>query len=186
MTANDGPFAPVEPLRVLNRRGVRYVLIGGLAAAARGSPVITSDVDVCYARDPENLERLAQALRDLGAKVRGVDEEVPFQLDARTLQNGDSFTFTTRAGKLDILGTPSGTSGYLDLDDDATDMDIGGLTVRVTSLDDLMRMKRASGRPKDATHIAWLTAVADELERSEMGGDDPAATEERTRTRPEP
>jgi hypothetical protein len=175
MTIDDQRFDPIEPLRVLNARRVRYVLIGGLAASIRGSPVITGDLDICYARDLENLERLAQALGDLGAELRGVREKVPFQLDARSLQNGDHFTFQTPGCAVDILGAPAGTSGYDDLNAAATDADIAGLTVRVASLDDLMRMKRASGRAKDLIHLEWLGAVRDELERAEAGGEDPAA-----------
>ncbi len=49
------------------------------------------------------------------ARLRGAPAGLPFGLDAQTLANGDSFTFTTDVGSLDILATPSGTSGYDDL-----------------------------------------------------------------------
>jgi hypothetical protein len=161
----EAAFDPVEAIRALRRNGVRYVLIGGLAGSLRGSPVITGDVDICYARDDENLVRLAKALTELRARLRGVDEGVPFILDARTLRNGDSFTFHTDAGRLDVLGTPAGTGGFEDLDRDATEEDLGeGVSVRVASLDDLMRMKRASGRSKDVQHLEHLAALRDELE----------------------
>ena len=81
-----GPaFDPLTALSTLRRHGVRFVLIGGFAAAIRGAPLVTGDLDVCHARDRANLERLAAALRELGARLRGAPPEVPFVLDARTL-----------------------------------------------------------------------------------------------------
>jgi hypothetical protein len=165
---SDSDFDPVEVLTVLATHGVRFVLIGGLAGSARGSPVITGDVDLCYARDMENLKRLAAALQELGARLRGrgVPPDLPFQLDAATLDAGDMFTFTTSEGPVDILGTPSGTRGFGDLDAGATDMVIGGVTVRVAALDDLIRMKAASGRMKDLEHLEWLRAIRQEGEEA--------------------
>jgi len=157
-------FDPLLVLRILVEHGVRFVLIGGFAAAIRGSPVITGDVDMCYARRDENLERLAAALDELGAKLRGAPSDVAFQLDARTLREGDHFTFATNAGALDCLGTPAGTDGFADLDASATDEDLDGLVVRVASVDDLIRMKRAAGRPQDLIAVEWLAALRDELE----------------------
>jgi hypothetical protein len=162
------PFDPLLALRTLVDHGVRFVLIGGYAGALRGSPIITGDVDVCYARDDENLERLGEALRALDARLRGAPIDVPFQLDARTLHAGDHFTFSTSAGPLDILGTPSGTRAFPDLDANATDEVVDDLTIRVASIEDLIRMKRASGRAKDRIALEWLSAARDEIE-SERG-----------------
>lgn len=159
---SDSSFDPLQVLRTLVHHGIRFVLIGGYAGALRGSPLITGDVDVCYARDGENLERLAEALRSLDARFRGGPPDVPFQLDARTLRAGDHFTFSTSAGPLDILGTPSGTKGLPDLEANATDEVVDGLTIRVASIEDLIRMKRASGRAKDRIALEWLSAVRDE------------------------
>lgn len=138
------------------------MLIGGYAGALRGSPVITGDVDVCYARDDANLARLAEALGSLDARLRGAPPDVPFRLDARSLRAGDHFTFSTSAGPVDILGTPSGTKGFPDLDANASDEVVDGLTIRVASIEDLIRMKRAAGRPKDLIALEWLSAVRDE------------------------
>jgi hypothetical protein len=163
-------FDPLRALRTLHDHAVRFVLIGGYAASIRGSPVITGDVDICYARDRDNLDHLAAALMALDATLRGVSEDVSFLLGARTLEAGDTFTFATSAGPLDCLGTPSGTSGFLDLAQAATEMDLDGLPVLVASIDDLMRMKRASGRRKDQIDYEWLAALRDELE--DRGGED--------------
>jgi hypothetical protein len=166
---NETAFDPLLALRTLLDHDVRFVLIGGYAGALRGSPIITGDVDVCYAREDANLERLAEALRALDAHLRGAPPVVPFQLDARTLRAGDHFTFSTSAGALDILGTPSGVKGFTDLDANATEEEIDGLTVRVASLDDLISMKRAAGRPKDLIALEWLSAVRDEIEGGDEG-----------------
>lgn len=157
-------FDPVHILRRLRAHGVRFVLIGGLAAKAHGSPTLTVDIDVCYARDRDNLERLAAALGELGAVLRGAPPDLPFHADARTLARGDTFTLRTDHGDLDIIGSPPGTDGFADLDAnaDAAELD-DGLVVRVASLDDLIRMKRAAGRPKDRIELEVLGALRDEI-----------------------
>lgn len=159
-------FDPAELVRTLLRYGVEFVMIGGLAGRVWGSPTVTNDLDVCYARHASNLERLAAALRDLGARLRGVPEDVPFLLDAKTLAAGDHFTFVTRAGNLDCLGFPAGSGGYRQLRATATRMDFGGFEVPVADLRDLIRMKEAAGRPKDLMEVAVLKAVLNERERS--------------------
>lgn len=161
---SEPAFHPLAGLRALVEHGVRFVLIGGFAAALRGSPMMTGDVDICYARDPANLERLSAAMRELGARLRGAPSDVPFRLDAHAFETGDHFTFATDVGPIDCLGTPAGTEGYADLDAAATTEDLEGVVVRVASLDDLIRMKRASGRPQDRIAIEWLSALRDELD----------------------
>lgn len=158
-------FQPDEVVRLLNRYEVRYVLIGGLAAVLQGSPTVTRDIDICHARDEGNLVRLADALRDVHAQLRGAPAGLPFSLDARTLANGDSFTFTTDVGWLDVLATPAGTSGYDDLTRTAELMDAFGEEFLVAGLDDLIRMKRAAGRPKDLIELEILGALREEIDR---------------------
>lgn len=162
-------FDPVLALQTLHRHGVRFVVIGGVGARLYGSPTVTRDTDICYERLPENLERLAGALEDLGARLRDVDEDVPFLLGAKTLGAGDQFTFRTRAGDFDVVGTPAGVHGFDELAEHATPFDIDGITVLVASIDDLIRMKRAAGRAKDLIEVEVLAAVRDEIERGDEG-----------------
>jgi hypothetical protein len=164
------PYAPVDALEALVARRVRFVVIGGFASQLHGSPSLTGDTDVCYARDGKNLDRLAQALRDLNASLRGAPQDVPFKLDARTLGAGDHFTFDTTTGPLDILGHPSGIpGGYEDLERAADEMEIApGLSVKVASIDDLIRMKRAAGRPKDLIEVEVLGALRDEIDNQAL------------------
>lgn len=156
-----------DVLAVLERHGVRFMIVGGQAARLWGSPSLTQDFDAVYARDRDNLERLAAALRDLGAKLRvaNVSEDLPFQLDAETLERGLNFTFRTPYGDLDFLGLPAGVTGYDELEPNAVAVEIGGRRVLVTALDDLIRMKVAAGRLKDRVEVEILRALRDERDR---------------------
>lgn len=158
------PFRPSLALEVLTRHGVRFVLIGGIGARLHGSPSVTNDLDICYARDDENLQRLATALHELRVRLRGAPPDVPFQLDAGSLKAGDHFTFIGDAGALDCIGTPAGTSGYEDLARTAERLDIDGAVVLVASIEDLIRMKLAAGRPKDRIEAEILGALLEEIE----------------------
>jgi hypothetical protein len=159
-------FDPRSIIETLVHHGVRFIMIGGLGARLRGSPSITDDLDICYARDEKNLARLAEALREIRARLRGEPDDVPFILDAKSLKAGDHFTFSTRVGPLDCLGTPAGTSGFDELDRSATTMTIGGEDVRVASIDDLITMKLAAGRQKDLVEVEILGALRRELGES--------------------
>jgi hypothetical protein len=156
-------YDPLRALRVLQEHEVGFLVIGGVAGRLWGSPSLTNDTDICCAHDTGNLERLAAALRALDARLRGLDGDVQFTLDARSLSSAQTLTFSTNAGALDVLATPAGTRGYDELMANAERFDLGeGLLVPVCSLDDLIRMKRAAGRPKDRIELEVLTAVRDE------------------------
>jgi hypothetical protein len=162
-------FDPLAALRVLTAAKVDFVLIGGVAARVHGSPSMTRDLDICHARDRENLERLSRALQDLHARLRGADDDIPFLLDARTLAAGANFTFTTDEGDIDVLALPAGVTGYDELEPHATEVDVGGVIVKLCDLDDLIRMKRSAGRPKDLIEVEVLEALR--LEIDEQTGD---------------
>jgi hypothetical protein len=151
-------------LRALTAHEVDFVVIGGLAGMARGSSYPSYDLDVAYARDRENLERIARALRELGATLRGAPSDLPFQLDADALYQGSNFTFATEWGPLDIFGDPSGSPPYEQLRAGAgKPMPIDGVPVTVASLDHLIAMKEAAGRPKDKLMATEYRVLSDEL-----------------------
>lgn len=160
-------FRPDRILEVLIRREVRFVVIGGLAAQAHGSPSITGDMDICYARDGDNLDRLAQALDDLAAVRRGLPPDSPRMppLDRRTLRAGGLFTLVTRFGDFDLLATPDPGLDYERLRTHAVTATVHGAAVQIASLDDLMAMKRAAGRPKDRIELEILGALREEIDR---------------------
>ena len=164
------PFDPIGALGVLLEHEVRFVVIGGFAGRLWGSPTMTNDIDICYDRAPGNLERLARALHELNATLRGVDDDVPFQLDPVTLERRENFTFMTRLGPLDAIGLPAGVNGFDELLANAARVDLGdGVVVLVCDLEDLIRMKRAAGRPKDRIEVEILTAVREERDSQGFG-----------------
>lgn len=145
--------------------GVDFVLIGGLALIAQGASRATVDVDICYERSPANLERLARALGPLHPRLRGAPPELPFFLDARTLRSGLNFTLVTDAGEIDLLGEVAGVGGFAEAAQGALELVLYGHPIRVMSLDQLERAKRAAGRAKDLldlAEIARLRALRDE------------------------
>jgi hypothetical protein len=156
-------FDPEAMIAILNKHRVRYVVIGALAAIAQGYPLNTGDLDVTPAREPGNLEGLADALRELEARLRvpGSPEGVEFPIDPNYLGDVDSWTLRTRHGDLDLLFTPSGTTGYKDLHRNSIVIDVGNGQAEMAALLDIIRMKEASGRPKD---LAQLPALRQTLE----------------------
>lgn len=159
-------FRPKELVRTLLEHGIDFVVIGGLAAMSHGSARPSFDLDVAYARDRANLERLAAALRELGATLRGAPADLPFQLDAESLEAGAHFTFETPFGAFDILDRPDGAPAYSELKAEAVSSTIEGEPVLVASIDHLIAMKEASGRPHDKTVAHELRLISDELRAS--------------------
>lgn len=152
-------FQPDQLFARLVEGGVDYVVIGGIAAQAHGSTQFTGDVDICYATDDQNLDRLGKALVALHARLRGVADDVPFVPDGRTLRHTRLLTLQTPLGWLDILAAPSGFPGYAALSERALRVEWAGTTIKVASLDDLIAMKRAAGRPKDLIAVEELEAI---------------------------
>jgi hypothetical protein len=173
-------FDGLSIIAVLQRHRVEYVLIGGFAAAAYGSPLLTSDVDVTPSRARNNLDRLSAALRELDARIRaeGVDP-LSFTHDAESLGRAEIWNLTTRYGDLDITFTPAGTQGYEDLVRDAIEVELRGTPVLLASLADIVRSKGAAGRDKDRRALPVLRELLARQTR-ERASRDTRTTEERT------
>jgi transcriptional regulator with XRE-family HTH domain len=144
----------------LVRNAVDFVVVGGVAGWIHGSAYPTYDLDVAYARDRLNLERLAAALVDVRARWRGGPPDLPIQLDAAMLHNGANFTFETPFGRFDVLGELSGVRDYEELRREARIESYDGLDIRVASLDHLIAMKREAGRTKDKLMVLEYVAIA--------------------------
>jgi hypothetical protein len=166
------PFEPEAILAALERHRVRYVLIGGIAAVTRGARLLTEDVDITPASDVDNLERLADALRELEAQIR-IDAPqplvVPLPFDPRLLATNEIWNLATKHGKLDVVLRPGGFErGFEELRSGATRERIGeDLRIYVASVDQLIRSKEAAGRAKDREAVAELRRVRELAGRRE-------------------
>jgi hypothetical protein len=151
-------FLPERILGVLVEHGVQFVLIGGMGAVAHGSPLPTFDVDVTPEASATNLDRLAEALRALDARIRHPDisEGLPFSCDATSLASAIFWNLTSPFGDLDISFVPAGTTGYAGLATDATRVDFRGVTVQLATLADIVRSKNAANRDKDRRALPVL------------------------------
>ncbi|MGH2941133.1 MAG: helix-turn-helix domain-containing protein [Solirubrobacterales bacterium] len=146
----DKPILEAGPLLdALDRNEVEYVVIGGVAGLAHGSAYPTYDLDIAYARNRRNLERMAAALRGIGVTLRGAPDDVPFQVDAKALDAGMNFTFQTEYGGFDILGHVDGIRSYDELRAQSEMHEVSGIPVRVASLNHLIGMKRRVDRTRD-------------------------------------
>jgi hypothetical protein len=161
---SEKPFSAEEIFAKLERHGVDYVAIGGIAANAYGSRRLTLDVDIIPEPATPNYKRLAAALDELDAPATVVDASFR-SLDPRDsfdLARADVLKLPTAAGDLDVINGAPGAPPYEDLRKRAIEVEVRGTRIRIASLDDLIAMKRAAGRPRDLRDIADLTAEPSE------------------------
>ena|SRR5688572_3988870 len=159
-----GATTPLDPkllFTTLARHGVQFVLIGALGATLHGFPRDTRDADITPARERENLERLAAALRELDTRIFTEDapDGLPFDCSAPMLARGDIWNLITKAGRLDIAFQPSGTAGFPDLASHAVRFELYGTEILVARLEDIIRSKEAAGRPKDRQDVEVMKAM---------------------------
>ena len=160
-------FEPDQLLRRLVERDVAFVIIGGFAAQAHGSPSLTSDLDIVPSWDRENLTKVAGVLRDIAAIRHGPAPDAPPMppLDARTLLGGAVFTLNSRFGRFDLLANPDPGLDHDALRRNAMKVEPFGIPALAAGLDDLIAMKRAAGRPKDRVELEILGALREEIDR---------------------
>jgi hypothetical protein len=160
-------FRPDRLLRLLADRGVRFILIGGFAAQAHGSPSLTGDLDIVPSWDTDNLQRIAGMLGEIAAVRHGLPADAPPMppLDARALHAGAVFTLNSRFGRIDLLANPDPGLDYETLRRNAIEVSPFGLLALAAGLDDLIAMKRAAGRPKDRVELEILGALREEIDR---------------------
>jgi hypothetical protein len=165
------PLPPKAPdlralLEPLVRHGVDFVVVGGMAGIAQGSAYPSYDLDIAYRRDRANIARLVAALEEIGVRLRGGTPDLPFLLDAQTIENGANFTFITPFGDLDVLGDVGGITSFEELSADALETEIAGQPVRIASIDHLIAMKRAANRTKDKLMVEEYIVLADEQRKA--------------------
>jgi len=149
-------------LPALSRAGVELIIVGGVAAIVHGSARLTQDLDIVYRRTPDNIVRLATALKPYDPYLRGAPPGLPFRLDPETIQRGLNFTLVTSAGPLDILGEIAGGGTYETLISHSRKLPVFGIECYCLGLDRLIQAKRDAGRPKDLEVIAELEALREE------------------------
>jgi hypothetical protein len=150
-----------KQITLLARFEVECVIVGGVAATLHGSAFPTTDLDVCYARTPGNLEKLANALQSVHGRLRNAPKDLPFILDAETLRHGLNFTFSTDIGDLDLLGEIRGVGYYDDVLLGSLIFELLGHRFGVIDIEKLILAKRAAGRLKDMVTVAELEALLD-------------------------
>ena len=158
----DGPTNFAGVLQTLTRHEVQFILVGGLSAIIHGSPRLTHDVDVVYARSRENVHRLVAALGPHGPYLRGAPRGLPFKWDESTVRMGLNFTLVTSLGDVDLLGEVAGGGTYKSLLPHAAEAEAFGTKFLCVGLEKLIHLKRAAGRPKDLESIAELQALLEE------------------------
>lgn len=168
----DHPPLDVDRVvEVLDRHGVLYLLVGGVAARLHGAERPTEDIDVLPEDGEENLRRLAAALTELGAFLRVgrmSDEEarsLPIRLDVPTLRGMEVSTWRTAAGDLDVLRSLRDLTGerrsYGDLDPRAVGVSVNEIEIRLAGLSDIIDSKRFADREKDREALPELEALRD-------------------------
>jgi len=160
-------FDPEALLAVLVAHDVRFVVVGGFAAVAYGSPLPTYDVDVTPERTRSNLARLLLALDELQARVRteGEPEGLAFSADVELLLGVSVLNLVTRLGELDLVLRPAGELEFAELQDSAVHLELDGVAVDLASLEHVIRSKAAAGRAKDRAALPVLRAL---LERRQQ------------------
>jgi predicted nucleotidyltransferase len=140
----------------LCRRQIRFVVVGGLAAALNGASVQTYDTDLVYSRDPENIQRLLDFLRGADAIFR-VQPERRLRPNESHLAGGGHLNLLTRYGPVDLLGTIGNNLGYADLLTHCDEMDIGeGVRIQVLDLETIIAIKEQLGSEKDLAALPNL------------------------------
>lgn len=154
MTRREVPLDARAILEALARHRVEYVVIGGVAVQAHGHTRTTQDLDLVPRPDRANLDHLVAALRALRARAVGEPKQAQATL---RLPAAGVLELDTDAGGVDIHLDPAGAAPYDQLEARSLSLDLGGLQVRVAGRDDLIAMKRVSGRPIDRGDIRALT-----------------------------
>ncbi len=153
-------FDARELFKALALHHVEYVTIGGIAIQAHGGQRLTQDLDVAIAASTDNLTRLANALVDLDARILGPGGQRSLSVpSAPLLGSSDQWHLITLHGPLDIVTLPAHLGSFADMRSRAHEVPLGELSIPIAHRDDLLKMKRAAGRPQDLADIQLLESL---------------------------
>jgi hypothetical protein len=159
----QGQFDARELFRALAHHEVDYLTVGGIAIQAHGGQRLTQDLDVAIAASTDNITRLAGALVELDARILGPDgqrsQSVP---SAQLLASSDQWHLITVHGPLDILTLPAHLGSFEEMRARAHEVPLGDLSIPIAHRDDLLKMKRAAGRPQDLADVQLLESLGEE------------------------
>ena len=155
-----------EMVEALSREGIRFVLIGGVAAIAHGSAYNTNDLDICYDTADDNVAKLLELLKPWEPYPRGWDPSLPWYFDARTFKTTPLLTLRTREGDLDLLDNVAGVGDYHACLAVSDVVRLGEEQIRVLNLQSLIKAKKAAGRKKDRERLIELEALQALREKS--------------------
>jgi len=160
-SAEFGLSRPERIFEVFADNEVDYVVIGGVAVIAHGHTRNTRDVDFIAHSERSNLKRLAASLQELRAELRGVDAHLPGVdlYDPETLGAGGNLTMTTVAGALDFFNEVPGGAPYAQVRARALRIELDHVPILIAGIDDLIRMKAVTDRPRDRMDIAALRDI---------------------------
>lgn len=160
----DAPsFHPREILAALARHEVAYVLIGGVAVQAHGGQRLTQDLDLAIPPDRANYEALAEALREIDARLLGPSGARSATTPSPSvLASGDLWRLQSDHGRLDLMTLPAALGTFEEVQERAHRVRLGELGVLVAARSDLIAMKRQAGRRQDLEDAALLESLADE------------------------
>lgn len=151
----------------LQEAGVQFVIVGGIALILQGGAHVTTDIDFSFAPDEANRQKLAETMNQIHPKPLGWTSFEPYVITAEKLQRTRFLNLKTDIGPIDLLPLPAGIDSFEGLWERADVMDLGDFSIRVASIDDLIAMKKAAGRPKDERHLMELYALKKIIEDEE-------------------
>ena len=152
-------------LETLNRHRVDYIVVGGVAAVIHGAPTTTFDLDALIRVSEENARRLTFALEELKARYREHPQTLrPTEQD---IMAGGHLLLMTRSGPLDVLGFIGDSNRYEDLLRASTEIEMDLGRIRVLNLDELIRQKTKTNRPKDKAMLEMLMTLAERMNSKE-------------------
>ena len=144
-----------EILRVLNRFGVEFVVVGSGAAILHGAGYTTDDLDVVVSFSEKNVARLLAALHDLDAVYLDFANRKIRPDEARLRANRLNL-LKTRLGRFDVLRAIEPGRDYDDLVAHSSVLEVEGMPIRTVDLEALIEAKEIAGREKDRLHLLFL------------------------------
>jgi hypothetical protein len=143
-----------EILELLNKHEVEFIVVGGVAAVIQGAPVTTFDIDTLVRISEENASRLLCVLQELDACFR--EHQSKIRPTKEDIMAGGHLLLMTSAGPMDVLGFIGDNKRYEDLIHASSDVSMTIGSFRVLNLEELVRQKKATNRPKDQVALKLL------------------------------